>query len=144
MIKKEKVLLSSLEKFIEYAKTFSKKIKPGNVIVLSGDLGVGKTTFTKAVCEALGVKKVVTSPTFTFMKSYQSDIGMIYHYDLYRISSLDEVYELGLEENLHSGGVSFIEWNKFTDIAADYIIHIDKTQNDNERSIEIEYALSNN
>ncbi len=142
MYKKDEVILPSLESFISYAKAFSKKLKPGDIVILSGDLGVGKTTFVKVVCAELGVEKVVTSPTFTFMKSYKSNIGTIYHYDLYRVSSEDEIFELGIEDNLYGDGISFIEWNKFANLKANYIISISKIDDTNGRSVEIEYEVS--
>ena len=90
--------------------------KGNEIILLEGDLGAGKTTFTKGFAKALGITANVTSPTFTLMKSYSSGRLPLYHFDLYRITDEDELAELGFEEFFESGGVCMIEWNKFTDI----------------------------
>lgn len=133
------VLTKSLEEFKNFVKGFVKTLKKGDIVVLSGDLGAGKTTFVKEACQCLGVGSIVTSPTFTFMNEYEGKDFNIYHYDLYRIENLDDIYELGVDENLYSGGISFIEWNKFEDIPKDRTIYvkIDKTANDSERVIEV-------
>ena len=75
-------------------------------------MGAGKTTFIKAVCEALGVTDVVNSPTFSIVNEYRSDTTgeLIYHFDFYRIKKLDEVYDMGYEDYFYSGAVCFIEW----------------------------------
>ncbi|SDO15626.1 tRNA (adenosine(37)-N6)-threonylcarbamoyltransferase complex ATPase subunit type 1 TsaE [Alkalicoccus daliensis] len=82
-------------------------LQQGDVITLSGDLGAGKTTFTKALAKALGVKKNVNSPTFTIMKEYQGDLPF-YHMDAYRLE--DSMEEMGLEEYIEGDGVLVIEW----------------------------------
>ena len=93
----------------------AEKLKGGEVILLNGNLGAGKTTFTKGLAKALGVDEVVTSPTFTFMKEYHGRLDL-YHFDMYRVEDEDELYELGLNEYLYMRGVHVIEWNTFKDI----------------------------
>ena len=74
-------------------------------------MGAGKTTFTKAVCECLGVEDVINSPTFAIVNEYRSDSGeLIYHFDFYRIKKLEEVYDMGYEDYFYSGALCFIEW----------------------------------
>lgn len=98
------------------AKKLAHTLIGGEIIVLEGDLGAGKTTFTKGLALELGIKQDdVNSPTFTIMKEYKGKINL-YHYDMYRLNA-DELSELGLEENLNSpDGICVIEWNKFSNL----------------------------
>jgi tRNA threonylcarbamoyladenosine biosynthesis protein TsaE len=74
-------------------------------------MGAGKTTFTKAICECLGVEDVINSPTFAIVNEYRSGTGeLIYHFDFYRIKKLEEVYDMGYEDYFYSGALCFIEW----------------------------------
>lgn len=101
----------------DLAKTLAKTLKGGEIIVLEGDLGAGKTTFTKGLAMALKINEdSVNSPTFTIMKEYDGTLKL-YHYDMYRLENTDEVAELGLEENFNDpNGVCVIEWNKFNNL----------------------------
>ncbi len=110
-----KILSHSAEETFALAKRVADKLKGGEIILLSGDLGAGKTTFTKGLAKALGVKETVTSPTFTYVKEYDGRLKL-YHFDMYRVADADEVYELGLEEYFYKGGVVVAEWNKFDDV----------------------------
>ena len=94
----------------------AKTLRAGDVILLHGELGAGKTTFTKGLAKALGIEETVTSPTFNYVKEYQSGRLPLFHFDMYRVSDADEVYELGLEEYFYRGGVVVVEWNKFDGI----------------------------
>ncbi len=84
-------------------------LQPGDIIWLEGDLGAGKTTFTKGVAQGLGVTGYVNSPTFTLVNEYQGRLP-IYHLDCYRLESGREALDFGIEEYLDSGGVTIIEW----------------------------------
>ena len=117
------------------AKIIADKLKGGEVILLSGNLGAGKTTFTKGLAKALGISEVVTSPTFTFMKEYHGRLNL-YHFDMYRAVDEDELYELGLNDYLYQGGVCVIEWNKFEDVEDPIEIQI-TTLDDYKRRFEI-------
>jgi tRNA threonylcarbamoyladenosine biosynthesis protein TsaE len=86
------------------------KTAPGTVFALSGDLGAGKTTLTKAIAEGLGVTETVTSPTFAIIKEYTSGRLPLYHFDVYRISDAEEMHELGFEEYFYGNGVAIVEW----------------------------------
>lgn len=88
------------------------KLNGNEIILLNGDLGAGKTTFTKALAAALGVTETVTSPTFAFMHEYYGKYK-ISHYDMYRASNEDELFELGIADNLYEDGLCIIEWNKY-------------------------------
>ncbi len=91
------------------AKAFAKELLPGSVICLYGDLGVGKTAFVQGVANALGVTDYVSSPTFTIVNCYDGTLPL-YHFDVYRISDSDEMYEIGYEEYVYGDGISLIEW----------------------------------
>ena len=94
------------------ARTFVRAIDQATVFAFYGKMGAGKTTFIKAVCEALGVTDVVNSPTFSIINEYRSDTTgeLIYHFDFYRIQRLEEVYDMGYEDYFYSGALCFIEW----------------------------------
>ncbi|KNY27142.1 tRNA (adenosine(37)-N6)-threonylcarbamoyltransferase complex ATPase subunit type 1 TsaE [Pseudobacteroides cellulosolvens] len=84
-------------------------LKAGDVVCLVGDLGTGKTAFTKGIAEALGVSGYITSPTFTFVNEYQGQIPM-FHFDVYRIGEPEDLFEIGFEEYLEQDAVVVIEW----------------------------------
>lgn len=94
------------------AKELALKLNGNEIILLNGDLGAGKTTFTKALAAALGVTDTVTSPTFAFMREYYGKYK-ISHYDMYRATDEDELFELGIADNLYEDGLCIIEWNKY-------------------------------
>lgn len=87
-----------------------KDAKPGQIFCLHGDLGVGKTVFTKGFAKGLGIDEVISSPTFTIVSEYDTGLMPFYHFDVYRISEPEEMYEIGFEEYLYAGGVCLIEW----------------------------------
>ena len=79
--------------------------------IFEGEMAAGKTTFIKVLCETLGVKDVVSSPTFSIVNEYKTRIGKaVYHFDFYRIKNLNEAYDIGYEEYFYSGDVCLIEW----------------------------------
>ncbi|WP_102336378.1 tRNA (adenosine(37)-N6)-threonylcarbamoyltransferase complex ATPase subunit type 1 TsaE [Salimicrobium jeotgali] len=86
------------------------KLQPGDVLTLEGDLGAGKTTFTKALGAALGVTKTINSPTFTIIKEYAGDLPF-YHMDAYRLEDTEE--DLGFEEYFFGSGVTVVEWASY-------------------------------
>lgn len=87
----------------------AKRLVPGDVISLKGDLGSGKTLFTQGIGSGLHVRDAITSPSFTLVQEYRADIPM-YHFDLYRLNSLSDVEDLGFDGYLESGGIVIIEW----------------------------------
>ena len=106
------------------AAELASKLKGGEVILLNGQLGAGKTAFTKGLAKAFGIKENVTSPTFTIMKEYNGEKFNLCHFDMYRIESPEELAELGLRELLYDDkNVCVIEWNKFDDLQA--VINVD-------------------
>ncbi len=106
------IILKSLDDMPAAAKQFIETIDQNTVFAFYGKMGAGKTTFIKAVCEALGVTDVVNSPTFSIVNEYRSDDTgeLIYHFDFYRIKKLEEVYDMGYEDYFYSGALCFIEW----------------------------------
>ena len=120
---------------------------PGTVIALTGDLGVGKTTLTKAIAEGLGITDVITSPTFTIVREYRGERLPLYHFDVYRMAGPggfadpDEMYELGYEEYFYGDGVCVIEW---ADLVEDLLpenavrIHISYGDGEKSRAVRIE------
>ena len=82
----------------------------GDVFCLVGDLGVGKTVFTKGFASGLGITEPITSPTFTIVQVYEEGRLPLYHFDVYRISDVEEMEEIGYEDYIYGDGVSFIEW----------------------------------
>ena len=131
---KEKVIIirneSETEKFgIELAG----KLEPGAVIALEGDLGTGKTTLTKSIARGLGIDDVITSPTFNIVKEYRSGRLPLYHFDVYRIGDVDEMYEIGYEEYFYGDGVCIVEWaDLIEDIIPDDAIRIQIEYGDKE------------
>lgn len=106
-----KYIVKSMEETKLLAEKFSKTLKLGDVVLLNGDLGAGKTTFTQLVFSCLGVKEVVNSPTFAILKSYQGKFNL-HHFDTYRIST-EEAIEAGFDEVLEDrNSVIFIEWSE--------------------------------
>ncbi|MCI8321078.1 MAG: tRNA (adenosine(37)-N6)-threonylcarbamoyltransferase complex ATPase subunit type 1 TsaE [Dorea sp.] len=89
---------------------FGKQAKAGQVFTLTGDLGVGKTVFTKGLAAGLGIIEPVSSPTFTIVQVYEEGRLPFYHFDVYRIGDAEEMDEIGFEDYIYSGGVSLIEW----------------------------------
>lgn len=93
------------------AKTFVENMKDRKIFAFYGKMGAGKTTFIKAICEQMGVRDVVTSPTFAIVNEYTDGRdNSLYHFDFYRIEKLEEVYDMGYEDYFYSGNVCFLEW----------------------------------
>lgn len=101
---------TSSQMTFEFAKKIGEKLKSGDVLCLNGDLGVGKTVFTKGVAAGLGIKDDVSSPTFTLIQEYYGGRLPLYHFDVYRIDGLWDMDDLGYEEYFYGEGVCLVEW----------------------------------
>lgn len=132
----------SPEQTRQIAADFAKTLKAGDVVLYEGDLGAGKTAFTKGIGEALSVDDAVTSPTFAIVNEYEGRLPL-FHFDLYRLESYDDLYSIGFFDYLTRGGIIAAEWSEnIPDLAADlddgkravYTVRIEKT-GDNSRRI---------
>ena len=86
------------------------RLRPGDVLLLEGDLGAGKSELTRGIAKGLGVAETVTSPSFTILNVYESGRCPLYHFDWYRLESSEELYELGMDEYLGGDGIAVVEW----------------------------------
>jgi len=94
----------------QIGKKLGEQVQPGEIFLLEGDLGVGKTVFAKGFAEGLGIQEPITSPTFTIIQEYEEGRIPLYHFDVYRIADVEEMYELGYEGYFFGNGVCLIEW----------------------------------
>ena len=133
----------SPEETFAVGKSLGEKAFPGQVLTLTGDLGVGKTVFTQGLAEGLGIEEPVNSPTFTIVQVYEEGRLPFYHFDVYRIGDIEEMDEVGFEEYVMGEGVSLIEWaNLIEEILPErrtnILIEKDLTQsrNNNDKKLE--------
>lgn len=134
-----RILTGSEEETVKVGAVIGGKLKPGDVISLNGDLGAGKTYITKGIAKGLGVDDYITSPTFIIVNEYEGRIPL-YHFDVYRINDIDEMYEIGFEEYLYGNGVCIVEWGKIVEeLMPENTINIDINKiDDNTREIIID------
>jgi tRNA threonylcarbamoyladenosine biosynthesis protein TsaE len=113
---------------------------PEKIFIFRGDMGAGKTTFIKSLCEELGVKEAVTSPTFAIVNEYRGADVKIYHFDFYRLKTQTEALDMGAEEYFYSGNYCLIEWpEKIPDMLPLHYINVSlKVLNDDSREITVE------
>ena len=100
------------------------QLQPGDVLAYYGDLGAGKTAFTRGLASSLGVTEPVTSPTYTIVDEYLSGRLPLFHFDMYRLGSSDELFDIGWEDYLARGGVCAVEWSENVEDALRDAIHI--------------------
>ncbi|MFI5251831.1 MAG: tRNA (adenosine(37)-N6)-threonylcarbamoyltransferase complex ATPase subunit type 1 TsaE [Bacteroidota bacterium] len=106
----EEFITHSEQETIHLGKIFSARLMRGSTAALYGDLGAGKTRFIKGVCEGLGILKHVSSPTFTIVHEYPIVNGTVYHFDFYRVRSLQEIIDLGFDDYFRPDNICLIEW----------------------------------
>ena len=115
----------STKETYEFGYEIGLKAEPGQIYCLDGDLGVGKTVFTQGFAKGLGINEPVNSPTFTIVQEYNEGRIPLYHFDVYRISDVDEMDEIGYEEYFYSEGVCLVEWGSLRkDILPEDTIYI--------------------
>ena len=120
------------------------ELKAGAVIAFTGDLGAGKTAFTRGLARGLGVGGRVTSPTFTIVNEYEGGRLPLFHFDMYRLGSSDELFDIGWEDYLNRGGVCAVEWSENVSDALEedaISVEICRGELDNQRIITIEGAF---
>ena len=133
--------IESLKTIHQTAQKFIDQIGNRTIFAFNGKMGAGKTTFIKSICETMGVKETVNSPTFSIVNEYEAADGrIIYHFDCYRITKIQEALDLGAEEYLYSGNLCFIEWSEnIAPILPDSLVNVDiEEQEDGKREIVIQ------
>ena len=124
-MKKKVMETSCMEETAKYAFEMAQNAEPGQVFALIGDLGVGKTVFTKGFAEGLGIEEPVSSPTFTILQIYEEGRLPLYHFDVYRIEEPEEMEEVGFDDYIYGDGVCLIEWaNRIEEILPEETIYI--------------------
>ena len=106
------VITKSPEQTELLGKKLAELLRPGDVIAYYGDLGAGKTAFTRGIAAGLGIREAVTSPTYTIVNEYLSGRMPLFHFDMYRLSSSEELFDIGWEDYLARGGVCAVEWSE--------------------------------
>ncbi|OKS89090.1 tRNA (adenosine(37)-N6)-threonylcarbamoyltransferase complex ATPase subunit type 1 TsaE [Mucilaginibacter polytrichastri] len=128
-------LASAAQQIIDHA-------KDQRIFLFYGDMGAGKTTFIKSLCEGLGVTESVTSPTFSIVNEYRGANATVYHFDFYRLKSQSEAFDMGYEEYFYSDAYCFIEWpEKIADLLPDHYLRVNiKTVSTSAREIIAEHV----
>ena len=133
--------IRSLEELNEVADRFLAYVGNRKIFALYGPMGVGKTTFVKAVCRCLGVEDDVSSPTFAIVNEYVTNEGeSLYHFDFYRVNSIEEAMDFGYEEYFYGGCRCFIEWpEKIDELLPEDIVNCTFTENqDGSRTLKVD------
>lgn len=127
------IKINSLDGIADAARQFVDAMGENKVFAMFGPMGVGKTTFIKAVCEVLGVQDTITSPTFAIVNEYRTDSGeQIFHFDFYRIRKVEEAYDMGYEDYIYSGAVCFLEWPELIEeLLPDDAVRVTLTEEEN-------------
>lgn len=136
-----RIEIPSIDKIQEAARLFVSQMGDAKVFALYGQMGAGKTTFVKAVCRELGVEDVVTSPTFALVNEYTAGDGSpVFHFDFYRVKSLEEVYDMGFEDYLYGGALCLVEWPELVEelLPRDAVAVTIRANADGSRSIAVE------
>ena len=136
------IKIDNLDEIYQAAKEFIANMDDRTVFAFYGKMGVGKTTFIKAICEGLGVTDVINSPTFAIINEYRSEstAELIYHFDFYRINKLSEAEDIGTEDYFYSGALCFIEWpEKIEEMLPGDVVNVNIEENaDGSRTVVID------
>lgn len=129
------LIINSIEEIQDVAQKFIHEIGDRKIFAFNGKMGAGKTTFIKAICEVMGVKETINSPTFSIVNEYEAaDGSIIYHFDCYRINKIQEALDLGAEEYLYSGNLCFIEWSEnIAPLLPDSLVNVDINEIENKK-----------
>lgn len=133
------IILNGLKETSEFGIKLGSLLKSGDVVCLNGELGAGKTTLTKSIGLGLGVDDYITSPTFSLINEYEGRVP-VYHFDVYRLENVEELYDLGFDEYFYGKGISIIEWaNRIEKFLPDerIVLNIENTQYIDQRRIRI-------
>lgn len=132
-----KVVSTSEKETKNFAKKFASTLCKGDIVILTGDLGSGKTKFTEGFLSAFGLEEEISSPTFTIVNEYQNDNINIYHFDVYRLENIDEFYAIGGEEYFDKG-ICIIEWGELIEeILPEKYIKITFEKSEEEENVRI-------
>ena len=107
-----KVTTNRAEETRALGRQLAEQLQPGQSVAFTGDLGAGKTAFVSGLAQGLGISERVTSPTFTIVNEYEGGRLPLFHFDLYRLSSAEELFDIGWEDYLERGGVCAVEWSE--------------------------------
>lgn len=138
-----KIIASSLDETRKLGARIAQLANPGDIYALEGDLGTGKTEFTRGFVDKLDETIIVRSPSFAIVNTYRTPSYPVYHFDFYRLTDSTELYEIGYEEYLTDDGVCIIEWaTMFPEVLPDYTRYLRFTDTlDGHRSIELSFTI---
>lgn len=139
-MKEQIIRINSLEEYPAAAKEFIEAMGDNRIFAFYGNMGTGKTTFIKSICESMGVEDAINSPTFAIVNEYETAKGeTVFHFDFYRIKSLAEVYNMGYEEYIYSNAYCFIEWPELIEeLLPEEAVKVTITEeNDGTRTVKI-------
>ena len=134
---------NSPEETEELGRRLGRCLMPGAVVAYTGDLGAGKTAFTRGLARGLGIGERITSPTFTIVNEYEGGRLPLFHFDMYRLGSSEELFDIGWEDYLARGGVCAVEWSENVSDALDpdtIRVDIRRGETENQRVITLENA----
>ena len=127
----------------ELGRRLGERLGPGAVVAFTGDLGAGKTAFTRGLAQGLGIQERVTSPTFTIVNEYEGGRLPLFHFDMYRLASSEELFDIGWEDYLVRGGVCAVEWSEnVADALEDDAVRVEirRGDGDDQRRIHVTNA----
>ncbi|MDQ3108949.1 MAG: tRNA (adenosine(37)-N6)-threonylcarbamoyltransferase complex ATPase subunit type 1 TsaE [Bacteroidota bacterium] len=135
--------VENLDAITGIAKTFLKDFPSSRIFAFHGELGAGKTTFIKALCAELGVKDAMSSPSFSLVNEYHdAKENPVYHFDLYRLKSPEEAFDIGMEEYLYSGNYCFVEWpERAGEIFPEETVHVTIREIAGKREISVDLKI---